>query len=88
MGANLNHGLKINDELPKVCPLYVIICCCRNNDCLDAIRSQQDLDLNPTMEMPSNTADSNIKHLSLKECLAEWKQNHLTRIKTFESYIN
>jgi thioredoxin 1 len=88
MGANLNHGLKINDELPKVCPLYVIICCCRNNDLLDAIHSQHDLDLNPKMEMPSNTADSTIKHMSLKEWLAEWKQNHLTRIKTFESYIN
>jgi thioredoxin 1 len=88
MGANLNHGLKINDEHPKISPLYLIIGFCRNNDLLDAIRSQQDLDLNPKMEMPSNTADSTIKHISLKECLAEWKQNYLTRIKTFESYIN
>jgi thioredoxin 1 len=88
MGANLNHGLKINDELPKICPLFVAISCCLNNDCLEAILTQPDLDLNPTIEIPNNTTSSTKKHMSLREYLTILKQDHVKRIKSFESYIN
>jgi hypothetical protein len=87
MGANLNQALKIDDELPKICPLFVVISYCRNNDCLEAILTQPDLDFNPTMEIENNTTSSTKKHMSLREYLTILKQDHVKRIKNFESYI-
>ena len=87
MGANLNQALKIDDELPKICPLFVVISYCRNNDCLEAILTQPDLDFNPTMEIENNTTSSTKKHMSLREYLTILKQDDVKRIKNFESYI-